>query len=245
MGSELREARERAGLTLEEVSERTRIQVKWLDALERGDVGAFPAGPFLAGYSRQYRAFLGLGAAPTPTVGARTAVPAASPLPVARPAAPEGQARPGRPQVPEEADPVSEVHRAENTVTLTSPRGRVQRAGRMAAIGVSAAVVMLVLAFAFNRGGEVVEEGVDIPPDQVLLVSTAAEVRATVRADGREIFAGMLKPGRQVKFAAHDRLDVELAALSDVALVYNGRTLKPLGAQSRARRLVFVDDHGG
>jgi transcriptional regulator with XRE-family HTH domain len=243
VGSELREARERAGLTLEEVSERTRIQVKWFDALERGDVSAFPAGPFLAGYSRQYRAFLGLGAAPTPTVGARTAVPEASPLPPVRPAAPTRAGAAPRPA--EEPDPVSEVHRPEHTITVTSPRARVKRAGRMAAIGVAAAAGLLFAAWFFNRAAPVALEGVDIPPDQVLLVSSASEVRAKVVADGREIFAGTIKPGGQVKFAAHDRLDVELAALSDVALVYNGRTLKPLGAQSRARRLVFVDDHGG
>lgn len=244
MGDELRAAREAAGLTLEAVSERTRISVKWLDALERGDVGAFPAGPFLAGYTKQYRAFLGLpsGSAGVVEAGRRTAVPVAAPLSASP--LPGHPASAVRPPI-DAADDVPDVHRPEVTVTLTSPRARVKRAGRMAVFGVLAAVTLLVGMYELNPGAAPAEEGLDIPPDQVLLVTTATEVRAKVEADGREIFAGTLKPGKQVKFAAHDRLAVELAMLSDVTLVYNGRTLKPLGAQSRARRLVFLDDHGG
>jgi transcriptional regulator with XRE-family HTH domain len=238
MYDDLRSARERAGLSLEAVSERTRIPVKWLDALERGDVGAFPAGPFLAGYTRQYRAFLGLPATPAvaPTPAAPRPLAPHSVEPAPRPAA--------RPPI-EADDPVSEVQRPEHTVTLTSPRARVRRAGRMAAIGGASAALVLAGLYAFGRGGERVEEGVDIPPDQVLLVTTATPTHAVVKADGREIFSGPIAPGKQLKFAAHDELAIELEALNEVTLVYNGRTLKPLGAQSRARRLVFVDDHGG
>lgn len=254
--SDLRAARERAGLTLEQVFERTRIPVKWLDALERGDLVAFPPGPFLSGYTKQYRAFLGLPAA------APVSAPASAPAPVGSaagtPAGPSAdraslRAEPVRPAqrsaaVPpaDEPDPVGAVHRhEENTITLTSPRARVRRAGRMAAIGVAVAFLALGALALARRTGLDVSEGVDIPPDQVLLVTSASGVHITVEADGRELFDHALTPGKQMKFAAHDRLAVELDALEGVTLVYNGRTLKPLGAQSRARRLVFVDDHGG
>lgn len=250
--SELRSARERAGLTLEQVFERTRIPVKWLDALERGDLVAFPPGPFLSGYTKQYRAFLGLPAAAA--VVAPPAAPAGEPsrgsTPVERGAPAQAEAaRPPRRAATagaDEPDPVGQVHRHdESTITLTSPRARVRRAGRMAAIGAAVAFLLLGGLAVARRTGLDISEGVDIPPDQVLLVTSASGVHITVEADGRELFDHALTPGKQMKFAAHDRLAVELDALEGVTLVYNGRTLKPLGAQSRARRLVFVDDHGG
>ncbi|GDX81191.1 hypothetical protein LBMAG42_30020 [Deltaproteobacteria bacterium] len=249
--SDLRAARERAGLTLEQVFERTRIPVKWLDALERGDLVAFPPGPFLSGYTKQYRAFLGLPAA------AAVVAPVAAPVEPSQTSPPAERAAPAhaggsRPlsrkgaEPPDEPDPVGQVHRHDdNTITLTSPRARVRRAGRMAAIGAAVAFLALGGLAVARRTGLDVTEGVDIPPDQVLLVTSASGVHITVEADGRELFDHALTPGKQMKFAAHDRLAVELDALEGVTLVYNGRTLKPLGAQSRARRLVFVDDHGG
>ncbi len=233
--SEFRRAREQMGLSLKDVSEKLRIQEKWLDALERGDTGAFPAGPFLAGYTRQYRAFLGLGDAPSlPPAASAPSLPP-SPSATAR-----GPARRERVLVPEGAEG------AEHTdTTSTSPRHRVSRMSRhalYAMLAASALLALFLLARGF-RGG--VDESLGVPPDQVLLITSASGVGARVTADGRPVHEGKLAPGKQVKFAAHDRLEVELDELSGVTLVYNGNTLRPLGAQSRPRRIVFEDDRGG
>ncbi|MSQ01183.1 MAG: helix-turn-helix domain-containing protein [Myxococcales bacterium] len=235
--SELRAARERAGLTLAQVQERTRISTKWLDALERGDTASFPPGPFLAGYTKQYRSFLAL---PEAVAVAATARPA----PVVM-SAPSGPARPAV-GGDAEPDPVQDVRRGdEHTITLTNPVARLRRVGRMGALGAAAAALLLGALWFAGRGVPVEVDGVDIAPDQVLLVTSDSGVRARVVADGREVFGAALPTGRQVRFAAHDRLTIDLDAIEGVSLVYNGRTLKPLGAQSRARRLVFIDDHGG
>ena len=79
-------------------------------------------------------------------------------------------------------------------------------------------------------------------PDQVVLLTTGEPLRGKIVADGRVIFSGTIPAGQQQRYAAHDRLELELPRLEGVILVYNGRTLKPLGSQSRPRRLVFVDD---
>ena len=229
--SELRDARERAGLTLEQVYDRTRIQVKYLDALERGDFGAFPAGPFRSGYTAKYRAFLGLGAV------AATATPASLWRPSVEPKLRVSPAF-------DEPEQVGEAHRVEEP-TLTAPKVRIRRAGRMAAASVGVAVFALLALWIAVGPRQEPTEGVDIPPDQVLLVTSASGVHVRVEADGRELYDRDMPPGRQLKFAAHDRLSIELDALDGVTLVYNGHSLKPLGAQSRARRLVFVDHHGG
>ena len=42
---------------------------------------------------------------------------------------------------------------------------------------------------------------------------------------------------------AHDRLVLEFDTLDGVILTYNNLPLRPLGATSRPRRLVFIDDN--
>ena len=63
-GEPLRRAREARGATLEEVAEKTRISPHHLDALERSDLDALPAGPFGRSYIRSYAEVLGIDPAP-------------------------------------------------------------------------------------------------------------------------------------------------------------------------------------
>lgn len=59
-GELLRKAREARGLALEGVAEATRIARRHLEALERSDLDALPAGPFGKGYVRSYAKLLGI-----------------------------------------------------------------------------------------------------------------------------------------------------------------------------------------
>jgi cytoskeletal protein RodZ len=60
IGHILREARENKGLTLEEVQDRTRINVRYLAALEDGRYDALPTSVHARGFLRNYARFLGL-----------------------------------------------------------------------------------------------------------------------------------------------------------------------------------------
>lgn len=59
-GVELRRARERKGLTLDQVSERTKVSVAHFAGLERGDVSRWPAGIFGRAFVRGYAGAVGL-----------------------------------------------------------------------------------------------------------------------------------------------------------------------------------------
>jgi transcriptional regulator with XRE-family HTH domain len=59
-GDLLRGAREARGLALEAVADATRIARHHLDALERSDLDALPAGPFGKGYVRAYAKVVGI-----------------------------------------------------------------------------------------------------------------------------------------------------------------------------------------
>lgn len=54
VGTELRQARERAGLSIDEIGRRTKIQLYKIEALERGDYDPLPQGIYLDGIVRSY-----------------------------------------------------------------------------------------------------------------------------------------------------------------------------------------------
>lgn len=60
LGHILREARETKGLTLQEVQEETRINIRYLEALENGDYDRLPTPVHVRGFLRNYARFLGL-----------------------------------------------------------------------------------------------------------------------------------------------------------------------------------------
>lgn len=59
-GTLLRRARERHGLTLNDVADRTRISPRWIRALEDAQLDILPAPVFVSGYLRTYARLVGL-----------------------------------------------------------------------------------------------------------------------------------------------------------------------------------------
>ncbi len=231
-GAELKAAREAAGLSLEEVSRRTRIPARHLDALERGELHKLPPGPYRSGYSRQYRMFLGL------------------PRWQSSPSVPSGR-------TPVRAPPVASPSRREPEEARKGPElpPSLRPVLRGVALG---ALVLVSLVLLVKVGEEIAgpaDDSLGEAPDQILELRPTDKVRVQVVADGQVSFEGVLDPSAKAandarsqscrpgcRFTAHDRLEVAIANLSLVTLTYNGRQLKPLGAQSRSRRLVFIDD---
>lgn len=59
-GEELRQQRELREITLEEIAESTKVNRRFLEALERDDFDALPGGLFTRGFIRAYAAHVGL-----------------------------------------------------------------------------------------------------------------------------------------------------------------------------------------
>lgn len=59
-GLELRQARERRGISLQQLSQSTKISLRVLQALERGDADVFPAPVYTRGFVRTYAKEVGL-----------------------------------------------------------------------------------------------------------------------------------------------------------------------------------------
>ena len=59
-GEKLRQARERRGISLRQITARTKISVVALEALERNDISKLPGGIFSRSFVRSYAAEVGL-----------------------------------------------------------------------------------------------------------------------------------------------------------------------------------------
>lgn len=208
-GEELHAARVAMGLTLDQVAERTRIPVRYLEALERDDLSIFPSGPFLSGFSKKYRTLLGL---------------------------------------PERAAlaPAQTTWAPEHTATVTSPAhpssATRKRTVQTAIVGGGFAIAALGLLKLLDVAAPTQEAQVGEPMDLAVELDVEEAVRARIYSDGQRKFAEALKPGPGLTFRGRDEVRVELETLGGVELTFQGKALKPLGHQSRSRRLVFIDD---
>lgn len=59
-GVTLRRAREQRGLSMRDIAQKTRISVRWLEALEEARLDGLPAEVFVSGYLRSYARAVGL-----------------------------------------------------------------------------------------------------------------------------------------------------------------------------------------
>lgn len=213
-GSQLKQLREQAGYTLEEVSVRTRIAVKHLEALEEGTPMGLPQA-YVRGYLRQYLLFL------------------------------EVDRRHQPQQTPEETTATE--------VTLQHARRPLLRG-----VTLGAALLMLgVLASEVVDSMGTTQLPVGVNADQKLEIRPIERVHIKILGDNRLLYEGNVEPGPVAgmsedgqtmicsggcKFEAYDTLEVVISNMSLVTLRYNDKELKPLGAQSHARRLQFIDD---
>ena len=190
-GRQLRAAREAKGWTLEEVSARTKINQRYLEALEKDDLTVFPSGPFLVGFTKKYRLLLDLPDAAGPGVRVATEAddddgPAV--LTVTSPAHPSSATR--------------------------------KRAYQTAAIGGAVALVLLVLIKILGVAAPPGLVAVGEPNDLSVEVDVEEPVRLRVYVDGGLRFAEALKPGRGATFSGRDKVSVEVETLNGLELQF-------------------------
>lgn len=252
--ADLRSARERRGLTLDDVSAQARIPRHYIVALERGDVDILPHGRFRSAYHRQYRSFLGL-----------------PPVAEDRPTMVD-------PERGTALDPHGDPSTELTGTTGTMPRGDEIPTMRLIASGFAfTLLVVLVL-----RVGAVVVEAplpdflasADTPsPDDIITIDPSAaavvptpaaepvpaapavptaaqsvklraieDVRVAVTTDEGTVRRGILPGGQSFAVESDGPITLEISDLTRVRVRYNGNRLEPLHNLSKGRRLVFVPE---
>jgi cytoskeleton protein RodZ len=237
----LQAARERAGLTLEEMSARTKIKVAFLQAIERGDFEQLPGRFFARAFLRTFAREVHL--PPDEVLAAYDARFA--------PVDPMGPVQ--KPPGMSYADQIGDERR---------PFWPPSPGGIWPTIGLAAAVILVVAVMTRTKGSP--EE--DARPVGTSGTGTApaaavAPARATVpeklmieirpsrvlwvagMADGKRAIYRLIEPGEVVRVEAHDDLWFRVGDAGAFIYSVNGSTEKPLGAPGEVREFRITHDN--
>ncbi|HJR60158.1 MAG TPA: RodZ domain-containing protein [Vicinamibacterales bacterium] len=240
VSGQLRAARERAGLKIEEISARTKIKVALLQAIERGEFEQLPGEFFTRAFLRTYARELRL--SPDEIVREYDA----SRVPV------------------EAAGGVSSFERP----PLAPSAASVPRPVRLpfgASVGTVAAVaaVIVVAAFAVTRTnpaqtsepGTIGTAGVAeptpppapapaAPPETLTLeIRPSSQIWVTAMADGKRVIYRLLQPGEHVTVEARNEVSFRVGDAGAFDYSINGTPAKPPGAPGEVREFQITRDN--
>ncbi len=263
LGEDLRAAREGKGLTLRQVSEKTRISATFLKALEDGDYSVLPGDVFVVGFLRNYSRELGLD---EDEIVARYRE-RQGPRPEAVPA-----------QVPSEGETMSAAMKAGMPLPAKKTPIYVILIAGLALGGLVAAAALYL-----TRGGRpaappppaghapvaaplkamttaapgpmnmysIKPREAAIPPKKEkgrLRLRLTAESASwySYRADNGAGESGILKAGESLEVRADARIILSLGNAGGVRVEFGGRQLKPFGGEGEAvKGIVFTNRSGG
>jgi cytoskeleton protein RodZ len=234
----LRAARERAGLSLDELAARTRIKPHFLGALERGEFERLPGDFFARAFLRTYAREIGL-----PPDEAMAEYKAA--------------VSPAHPQPAAEAALLSE----EPTTLSWSTTPRI---GWVAA---ASGIALILLVLAVNQRSEpaVPEAGVPVEAGAVgtsgtvapeapegspgassrleLALTATDQTWLAATADGKRVVYRLLQPGEHLVLEAAEGVSLRVGNAAALDYTINGRPGIPLGAPGAVRTLLLTRDN--
>lgn len=79
---------------------------------------------------------------------------------------------------------------------------------------------------------------------QTLAVTARKPIHLVVRVDGAEVLDRKLAEGEKLSFEAREAIEVDVPAIAEVRLDWNGAQVVPQGRMDAPRTLRFEDDHG-
>lgn len=239
----LRAARERAGLTIEQISHRTKIKVVLLQALERGEFEQLPGEFFTRAFLRTYARELHL--SPDEIVGAydaRNADPAEAVLAPALSAGPHHLASP-------------RLEPARPALVLASPR----RA--WPTIALACAIALVVWSMNRPASNATIEQPVAVGTAGVAGAARAARATPPAQpqkltidirpirkmwvagiADGKRVLYRLVEPGEVIKLEAANDFWFRLGDAGAFEYSLNGVPGRPLGDSGDVREVRITRD---
>lgn len=253
-GERLRREREMRGITLDEISESTKISRRHLESLEKEDFEALPGGIFNKGFVRAYARYLGLdedqAVADYSSVSAETSAPPERfPLDVHE--KPDPQLNPRRSAIPLVLAVVAllavlavlwarnrarrseaPINSAPPTAAATSPQAGSPSFAAPATPSDTSATPTAATPTLPAAGATV---------ERMFVVVVRAKERAWVRltADGKETWSGEMQADTKRLVRAARRIVVYTGNAGGIEVSHNGRPLGALGSESEVRTLTF------
>lgn len=251
-GERLRREREMRGITLDEISESTKISRRHLESLEKEDFDSLPGGIFNKGFVRAYARFLGLNedqavADYAAANNEQPAPPDQFPLEVHQ--KPNRELNPRRSAIPLVLAVLALIgvlalvwarsgkgHRTENPAPSTASPALIATPAVVTQVSTPVATT--------NRTpAPVTPAATSNPtPDPNLFV---VQVRAkedswvSLQADGRTSWEGFLKANRQRMVRAGKRVVLTTNNAGGLVVRHNGKIVKGLGSESEVRTVTF------
>ncbi len=259
VGDKLRKERLRQGLDLESLARDTRINSKYLQAIEADDPTSVPGGFFYRSFVRQYALALGLNATELDAELERARAAEAPVLTAALKSA----------QFPiKEPDPI---------VRATNRRVAAGRLGAYVAllIGVmagcsafymwwkqienpkpeaqtAAADARQVMTPASRQGAapataqpqqlnvDISQRGAD---DRVVVAVSARETTwLAITSDGKTVFSGILEPSQTKVLGGKDRAYIKVGNAGGLEVTWNGKPIGPIGERGQVKTILFTPE---
>ena len=242
VSARLRAARERAGLTIEDVAAATRIRAASLEAIERGDFAALPGQFYARAFLRTYASYLGL--SPQAIVGEYDAeAPRTPPSPATAPAWQSSARRASSQFVAAATSTGVVIALVVGLLALAVARHRSDtpaspEPGAVATTGTTPAVP--AGASGQSPPGAPVQAA---PQALAIEIQAAAPMWVTGAADGKRVLYRLLAPGERVSIKAQDSLAFRVGDASAFTYSINGVPGKPIGAAGEVRDIEITRDN--
>jgi cytoskeleton protein RodZ len=230
-GENLRRERELRGVSLREIAERTKISVRFLQALEEDRIDTLPGGLFPRAFVKQYALFLGLDADKV----------------MAEYLAAHGEGPPERhvPSRPARRPPISLGHAflaavAIAAVVLTLRRGDGERARpEPTPVPVAAAPAVLPTDRVYPSPS-VAPASAGAGDSLVLTMTAEQDCWVEVRADGETVVNRVLAQGESQTFEARGEIVLSVGNAGGISIRVNDRPGRPLGRSGEVRKNIVI-----
>ena len=257
IGQKLREARERLGLTLNEVERITRIRVHYLEMLEKGQIESMPSIVQARGFLKNYAEFLGLNTAAVlddfaielQDTHKRTK---AKPDTLSAPQPPNVRVHSGRPRWLSVDMLVAVLGSLGVATVLIWGGGRVMASLRQNSAGVDETAVVLPASatlpfpgvtqpplptageeatFSFTPEPTTTAPDIIIGPSNIVDLRIVGEMRAWLRVtvDGEQEYIGRISPGELLEFQGQQVVEITTGNGAGLRVYYNGQDQGRLG----------------
>ena len=246
LGDTLRRAREAQGLALDEVASRTRINPKYLEAIEADRRELLPGSFFYRSFIHQYAGVLSLDTEPLDAEVDRI-LSAEQPLPL-----------------PGQVDATS-AQRATALAAIRRDRGPVMlwfamllvvlvvsstlyawwhKTRNVDATGPSRMEHATVSAATSRNAPAKPAAAVSVPVDRVQLDITVTEQTwLSLSSDGKRIFSGILRPTETKTLEGRDSATLKVGNAAGLEVRLNGKPIGPIGRRGQVRVVTFTRDN--
>lgn len=243
-GDELRRERQIRGISLEEISSATKISVRLLTALERGDIRQLPAPAFTRGFIRAYSRHLGID--PDDWVNAYLADLSGEPkeAPSAKRPRPRSRFWRGR-----RGTAGMMVFGVTGVLLIlgfiANPQRRDRDHSASTIVPPRAAPVAFKNVALSNEPTPIIEPAVSSEPGPAganisLILEFDQDSFAKIEADGLTVLNGLVRRGETRRLSARGGFRVTLGNAGGVRVSVDGHALDPLGATGEVIRDVAL-----